>query len=221
MLTKLEICPICRRGSDLGNKSLCKSCTGQLQTNPSREKFYVPDDITIDILRRAHADIYNRIGWKQDSFDEEPYPANDDDYRRATIAGELEMVIENTRTSTITEDQIRDFLPSLDDEEVAEIAEAANTDSHESCEWLPWYKASMSVLIQCCGVLRALLEYPQSVRLEQQERVINTAGQLFYRHMLFAGIGPNRNPDTIRHVEEEASKAMDMFINKPCIEPRQ
>lgn len=180
----------------------------------------VPDDITIDILRRAHTDIYNRIGWKQDSHDEEPYPVNDDDYRRAILAAELEAVIEAMNVSTINEDIIRELPLNLDDDEVAELVEAANTDSHEGVEWLPWYKASLSALVQCCGLLRVLLEYPQSVRLEQQERVINTAADLYYRHLMLCGIGPNRSPDVIAMNERECTEAMDDFIAPPRRTPK-
>lgn len=58
-------------------------------------------NLDLEVLNRAHTDIHNRIGWKQDSFDEEPYPASDDDYQRAVLAAELLDVIERMRDSDV------------------------------------------------------------------------------------------------------------------------
>lgn len=169
-------------------------------------------NLDLEVLNRAHTDIHNRIGWKQDSYDEEPYPANDDDYQRCVLAAELLDVIERMKTRTVTAADVKHFV-GVSDEDAEELAEAGNTDSHEGAEWLPWYKMALSRLAQCCGMLHGLLNAPQSARLENQEKVIQEAGRLFYHHLLLCGVGPMRDPDVINRCEEAAAAAMDDFIN--------
>ncbi len=171
-------------------------------------------NLDLEVLNRAHNDIHNRIGWKQDSYDEEPYPANDDDYQRCVLAAELLDVIERMTPRTVTPADVK-FFVGVSDEDADDLAEIANTDSHEGAEWLPWYKMAMSRLVQCCGMLHGLLNAPQSERLEKQDKVMQEAGRMFYHHLLLCGIGPLRDQDVIRRCEEAAAVAMDDFINKP------
>jgi hypothetical protein len=111
----------------------------------------------------------------------------------------------------MTREEIKAFLPSLSDGEVVDLEASANADSEEGVEWLPYYKMALSRLVECAGALRALENNTSAVAVL---KIINDASRLYYEHLLFSGIGPRRDPETIRRCEEAAASAMASFVER-------
>lgn len=109
---------------------------------------------------------------------------------------------------------IKLFLPCLSDDDVAELHGAANADSYESAEWLPWYKMSLNRLVACAGTMAAALSLKPDDFLPstRKKQLIEKAAELYRQHLLFAGIGPQESPQTIERYNLFAHDATIDFL---------
>lgn len=105
----------------------------------------------------------------------------------------------------MTTQEIKNFLPSLTDGEVVDLEAAANEDSGEGAEWLPYYKMALERLAECVGLLAAA-----DANAEDKAE----AARLWYQHLLFVGIGPGRCKDQIRRVEDLAAASMALMFSR-------
>jgi len=99
----------------------------------------------------------------------------------------------------------------LTNEDYAELLKAANSDSHEGVEWLPYYKMALARLAECCGLLRVLAERDGSE--QQRRKVLFEAAELYHQHLLLSGHGPMESAEAVDRVNRRASEARRKFID--------